>query len=66
MDDDANDAFDGFSAMFNIRGYHLRRGKEADKSADEGASPLAIGLLDTPPISPPPDVHIYFRRSIDT
>ena len=45
MDDEARDAFDGFSAMFNIRGYSLRRGKEADKSAEEGISPWKIGML---------------------
>ena len=45
MDDEARDAFDGFSAMFNIRGYGLRRGKEADKSAEEGISPWKIGML---------------------
>ena len=45
MDDDARDAFDGFSAMFNIRGHALRRGKEADKSAEEGIAPWKIGML---------------------
>ena len=38
MEDDARDAVDGFSVMLKIRGYHLRRGTEADKSADEATS----------------------------
>ena len=41
----ARDALDGLSAMFNIRGAALRRGMEADKSADEGISPWKIGML---------------------
>ena len=45
MDSEARDAFDGFSAMFNIRGHSLRRGKEADKSAEEGIAPWKIGML---------------------
>ena len=45
MDEEATDAFDGFQAMFNIRGKHFRRSKSADKSADEGISPWKIGMM---------------------
>ena len=45
MDEEATDAFDGFQAMFNIRGKHFRRCKSADKSADEGISPWKIGMM---------------------
>ena len=45
MDDQARDAFDGFSAMYNIRGASLRKGANADKSAEEGISPWKIGML---------------------
>ena len=48
MEDDARDEFDGFSAMFSVRAYHLRRNaKEADKAADEAISPWKIGMLAT-------------------
>ena len=45
MDNHARDAFDGFSAMYNIRGASLRKGANADKSAEEGISPWKIGML---------------------
>ena len=45
MDEEATDAFDGFQAMFNIRGKYFRRSKCADKSADEGISPWKIGMM---------------------
>ena len=45
MDQHARDAFDGFSAMHNMRGASLRKGANADKSAEEGISPWKIGML---------------------
>ena len=45
MTADARDSFDGFQAMFNVRANSCRRGKEADKAADEGISPWKIGQL---------------------
>ena len=39
MEPAAQDYFDGYSAMFNIRGKQLRRDKSADKSAEEGIAP---------------------------
>ena len=45
MEPAAQDYFDGYSAMFNIRGKQLRRYKSADKSAEEGIAPWKIGML---------------------
>ena len=45
MTEEAQDYFDGYSAMFNIRGDHHRRGRCADKAAEEGIAPWKIGML---------------------
>ena len=41
----AQDCFDGYSVMFNTRGDAHRRGRSADKAAEEGIAPWKIGML---------------------
>ena len=45
MTEAAQDCFDGYSVMFNTRGDAHRRGRCADKAAEEGIAPWKIGML---------------------
>ena len=45
MTQEAQEWFDGYSVMFNTRGDAHRRGRCADKAAEEGIAPWKIGML---------------------
>ena len=41
---EAQDYFDSYAAMYNIRGEQLRVGQDADAAAEEGIGPWKIGM----------------------
>ena len=45
LSEEAQEYFDSYQAMFNIRGEQLRSGHDADASAEKGISPWKIGML---------------------